>query len=112
MSIKYDLNPNSEVFHSELRRARADRGLTQSELARALGISKVMPQRYEMESGKKNSARPNPITAQKIQEFFQQQPVQATLPPPENPQLSSISLDELLTEIGSRGYKISLSSKD
>ncbi len=112
MNNKYDLNPDSKVFHSELRRARADRGLTQSELATALGISKVMPQRYETELGKKNSARPNPITAQKIRDFFQQQPVQATQPAHQNIQLSSIPLDELLTEIGSRGYKISLSSKD
>lgn len=112
MNNKYDLDPNSEVFHSELRRARADRGLTQLELATELGISKVMPQRYEAEPGKKNSARPNPITAKKIREFFQQQPVQATQSPPQDTQLSSIPLDELLTEIGSRGYKISLSSKD
>jgi len=108
----YDLRPDSEVFHKELRRARADNGLTQSELAQKLGISSVMTQRYEMDLGKKNSARPNPITAKKIQDFFLSKPTQAALKPPVNPPLDKIPLDDLLKEIGARGYKVSLESRD
>jgi transcriptional regulator with XRE-family HTH domain len=108
----YDLSPDSEVFHQELRRARADRGLTQSELAQELGISSVMTQRYEMDLSKKNSARPNPITAKKIHDFFLIPPTQAVLKAPENLPLSNISLDDLLKEIGARGYKVSLESKN
>ncbi|EXF90954.1 hypothetical protein HK44_029735 (plasmid) [Pseudomonas fluorescens HK44] len=108
----YDLRPDSEVFHQELRRARADKGLTQSELAQELGISSVMTQRYEMDLSKKNSARPNPITAKKIHDFFRTQPTQAAPKAPANPPLSQIPLDDLLKEIGARGYKVSLESKD
>jgi len=108
----YDLRPESEVFHQELRRARADWGLTQSELANELGISSVMTQRYEMDLSKKNSARPNPITAKKIHNFFRNPPTQAILKAPENLPLSQIPLDDLLKEIGARGYKVSLESKN
>jgi transcriptional regulator with XRE-family HTH domain len=108
----YDLRPDSEVFHQELRRARANKGLTQSELAQKLGISSVMTQRYEMDLSKKNSARPNPITAKKIQDFFQTPSHQAASKAPENLSLDKIPLDDLLKEIGARGYKVSLQSKD
>lgn len=112
LNSTYDLRPDSEVFHQELRRARADWGLTQSELAQKLGISSVMTQRYEMDLSKKNSARPNPITAKKIHDFFQAPPTQAVLKAPQNLPLNQIPLDDLLKEIGVRGYKVSLESKN
>ena len=108
----YDLRPDSEVFHQELRRARSDWGLTQSELANELGISGVMTQRYEMDLSKKNSARPNPITAKKIQNLFRDLSAQAVPKVPESLSLSQIPLDDLLKEIGTRGYKVSLESKN
>lgn len=108
MMLKYDLNPNSDVFHLELRKARIDRGLTQTQLAEALGISKVMPQRYEADPKSSNSARPNALTAKKIKDFFlgasEKEGVIGV-------SLSSIPLEDLLSEIGRRGYQVNLLSK-
>ncbi|MBF8008680.1 hypothetical protein IZT72_29260, partial [Pseudomonas brenneri] len=50
--------------------------------------------------------------AKKIQDFFQTPPNQAALKVPENLPLDKIPLDDLLKEIGARGYKVSLESKD
>ncbi|SER44389.1 MULTISPECIES: helix-turn-helix domain-containing protein [Pseudomonas] len=116
----YNLDPNSDIFHAELRRARVEKGMTQTELAAALGISAVMTQRYEMEREKKYSARPTPITAKKIQDFFSQtKEKSAELHPHTNEKaqesirnsLQYFSLDDLIGEIRRRGFVVTLQSK-
>lgn len=120
---KYDLNPSSSIFNTELRRARVDRGLTQRELAAGLGISQVMVQRYEMDDSKTYSARPGLLTTRKIQEFFGQtesvvgagESADETEEPAEHSDdpldwLSQVSLDDLMAEIQNRGYRVRVES--
>ncbi|MDH0133510.1 helix-turn-helix transcriptional regulator [Pseudomonas asiatica] len=98
------LNPGSSDFHIVLREMRKARNLTQNQLADALGISSVMTQRYEMESAKKNSARPGPDTMKKIEAFFAA-PESTLVKRP----LQDYSLDQLIDEVRHRGFKVTLS---
>ncbi len=96
-------SPESSTFHKILREKRNALNLTQNELALALDISSVMVQRYEMDSSKKNSARPSPSTMKKIEEFFSK-----TTEFSNKRLLQDISLDDLLDEIKERGFQVQL----
>jgi len=109
------LDPTSDTFHIDLKRIRAQLGLTQTALAEKLGISSVMTQRYEAERNKKNSARPNPATMQKMEKFFAKEMTKTgdiaaseveSAEPAE--MLKSLTTELLLDEIERRGYEISI----
>lgn len=119
-------------YHLTLRRLRAERGLTQKQVADGVGISTTMIQRYEMSPDKEYSSRPSAGTAMKIEAFFSKTPRlnesletgypdesyapddAHSLPVPmaawEKSSLKEFSLDELLAEVKSRGYQVTLSS--
>lgn len=98
------LNTNSENFAKELKEARIKAGLTQRALAEGVNISVVMVGRYEM-----GTAKPSDKTLFTIESFFSNLEIQ-NVPPATLRQLPDYSLDELLTEIKRRGFKVSLES--
>nr|WP_019365978.1 helix-turn-helix transcriptional regulator [Pseudomonas luteola] len=108
----YDLRPNSENFHKEFVRIRTDRGLTQKQLAEALGFGITTVQRYE----RAGDTRPSPPTLKKIYKFLEDNPRSNVLGKTGTPQndrpLQSFSLDDLVEEIRTRGYSVSLQTKD
>jgi transcriptional regulator with XRE-family HTH domain len=98
-------SPENPKFHETLREKRNALHLTQNELASALGISNVMVQRYEMDSSKKNSARPSPATMKKIKDFFSETTKNTNKRP-----LQNIGLEDLLAELKERGFQVQLNS--
>lgn len=114
----FDIDPKSEQYSTALKKARTDLRLTQEELANSVGISKVMIGRYETEGGKKNAARPSPSTAFALQSFFSSRGDSGTNNTSDQHNnveaigIDRITLDDLLTEIRRRGYKVSLESID
>lgn len=112
-----NLDPASDSFNVEFAEARNARGLTQKELATALGISLTMVQRYEKSRGKKYSNRPRPKVAQRIQSFFATEQPGKVLEEPavtqgEQRPLQSYPLDALVEEMRHRGYRVNLTTSD
>lgn len=93
---------NDPQLPEALRAAREAKKMTYSELARAIGISVVMPSRYE---NKKNVlfSTPSLDTWRKLNNFFfGSEEVELSRTNSEN-LLSKFSVDELISEIKRRG---------
>lgn len=86
---------NSAEFPEALKKAREAKNLSYSELARAIGISVVMPSRYENRDNALFST-PSQDTWRKLNEFLTSDEVNINL-------LKNFSLDELVEEIKRRG---------
>ena len=107
------LDPKDANFHIKFASARNALGLTQNQLAEGLGISLAMVQRYEMSRDKKYSGRPRERILKRIEAFFSSQQAAELPPTPQSERpLQNHSLDALVEEIRSRGYKVNLTTVD
>ena len=89
-------------FPAALKSAREARNLSYSDLARAIGISTVMPSRYE---NPEHSlfCTPSQDTWKKLNEFFSGSTNTQELTGGKDHPLSTYSVDELIAEIKRRG---------
>jgi transcriptional regulator with XRE-family HTH domain len=93
---------NHPTFPAALKAAREARNLSYSDLARAIGISTVMPSRYENTEHSLFGV-PSLDTWRKLNEFLTSK-TQAKEPTDEKAKpLSTYSVDELVAEIKRRG---------
>lgn len=90
------------TFPDALKAAREARNLSYSDLARAIGISTVMPSRYE---NPKHSlfGVPSKDTWRKLNDFFKSSTNVQKSSKGKAPPLSEYSVDELIAEIKRRG---------
>jgi transcriptional regulator with XRE-family HTH domain len=99
MSLPDRENP---AFPAALKAARHARKLSYSDLARAIGISTVMPSRYENPSHSLFGA-PSRDTWIKLNEFFASPTSTQEAAAGKAQPLSAYSVDELVAEIKRRG---------
>jgi len=90
------------AFPAALQFARQERNLSYSDLARAIGISTVMPSRYENPTHSLFGV-PSQETWRKLNEFFYGSTIQNEIPDEKWQSLSAYSVDELIAEIKRRG---------
>jgi transcriptional regulator with XRE-family HTH domain len=64
------LDPASLTFHLELKAKRAELGISQYELAAAMGTDRVTVARWEKPPGVKLSCRPRLKMAKRLRDFF------------------------------------------
>ncbi|OSI16590.1 helix-turn-helix domain-containing protein [Neisseria dumasiana] len=109
MFSEFDVgDPN---FPSRLKQARMAKGWTQLEFSEKVGISLAMIQRYEMEQDRKYHAKPRRHTLEKMNSLLFQSPQPAGFDFGEKDNLKKFTTEELLDEIQSRGYEITLLKK-
>lgn len=99
MSLPDRENP---TFPAALKAAREARNLSYSNLARAIGISTVMPSRYENPNHSLFGA-PSQDTWRKLDEFFASPTKTQEFAAGKTQSLSAYSVDELIAEIKQRG---------
>ena len=90
------------AFSAALKTAREARNLSYSDLARAIGISTVMPSRYENPNHSLFGA-PSQDTWRKLNEFFASPTRTQESAAGKAQPLSAYSVDELIAEIKRRG---------
>lgn len=84
---------DSKDFPLALKKAREDKNISYSELARAIGISPIMPKKYESNVSK---TRPSQTTWRKLNSFFQEgSAVEKSL--------SDSSIEDIVKELRNRG---------
>jgi transcriptional regulator with XRE-family HTH domain len=91
--------PDSADFPHALKTAREAKNLSYSELARAIGISVVMPSRYENPEHSLFS-RPSKETWKKINSFFY---ATEKVEPQGDNGLGELTVDQLVAELKKRG---------
>ena len=84
---------NSKDFSLALKKAREEKNISYSELARAIGISPIMPKKYESNASK---TRPSQTTWRKLNSFFQEGSVVEK-------SLNNASIEEIIKELRDRG---------
>jgi len=99
MTLPNRQDPN---FPVALKKAREARGISYSELARAIGIHAVMPSRYE-NPNHSCFGIPSQDTWIKLNEFFESSKVPQEPVKEEKAPLSPYTVDELIAEIKRRG---------
>ena len=90
------------TFPAALKAAREERNLSYSDLARAVGISTVMPSRYENPDHSLFST-PSQDTWRKLNDFFKSSTTAQESSDGKAQPLSAYSVDELIAEIKRRG---------
>jgi transcriptional regulator with XRE-family HTH domain len=90
------------TFPAALKAAREARNLSYSDLARAIGISTVMPSRYENRDHSLFGT-PSQDTWRKLNEFFESSTIPQKPATGKAQPLSAYSVDELIAEIKRRG---------
>lgn len=98
-----DLDKDSLLFHSALRQARTELGLTQKDFAESVDIGVNSLQRYEMPRGKEYASRPNPSTLKRINDFIRKE-----FDAKNENTLERFTIEQLVGEIKRRGFALTL----
>lgn len=93
---------NPAVFRAALKAARKAAGLSYSDLARLVGISPVMPSRYE-NGDNKNATLPNEMTWDRLNAALFPAEVIQSAGMEGASDLSKFSIDQIVAELKRRG---------